>query len=247
MIEKVGKHLINNNIEYDVFLHKFDDLPVEKLLVKGSNNIFCGNDEIAYQVKRIHNNVMTLFCPSLLSGESINFDDKLNIFSFGMAHKIQINHYQTLNKILSENGIDYALRISTAFHEKVHFGDLNIISEKLGKMYEGKIQFLGFLSDDSVNYFLQKSDLFTAFFDSAFRAGNTSVYAAMMKGCSVLTNVDQYSPSWLNHNENFLDILKVKREDLAKIKLKLIGKNSREYVEQNVNWNNFINILLDER
>ena len=110
-------------------------------------------------------------------------------------------------------------------------------------MYEGKIQFLGFLSDDSVNYFLQKSDLFTAFFDSAFRAGNTSVYAAMMKGCSVLTNVAQYSPSWLNHNENFLDILKVKREDLAKIKLKLIGKNSREYVEQNVNWNNFINIL----
>jgi len=92
LIEKVGKHLINNNIEYDVFLHKFDDLPVEKLLVKGSNNIFCGNDEIAYQVKRIHNNVMTLFCPSLLSGESINFDDKLNIFSFGMAHKIQINH-----------------------------------------------------------------------------------------------------------------------------------------------------------
>ena len=161
-----------------------------------------------------------------------------------MAHKIQLKYYQALNQILSENGIDYVLRISTAFHEKVHFGDLNIISDKLGQMYQGKIQFLGFLSDDSVNYFLEKSDLFTAFFDSAFRAGNTSVYAAMMKGCSVLTNVDKYSPSWLNHNVNFLDIIKVKRDDFDKRRLKLIGKNSRKYVEKNVNWDHFVKILF---
>jgi len=247
LIEKVGRYLINNNIEYDVFLHKFDDLPVEKLLVNCANNVFCGNEEIAYQVKSIHKNVITLFCPSLLSGESIHFDDKLNIFSFGMAHKIQLKYYQALNQILSENGIDYVLRISTAFHEKVHFGDLNIISDKLGKMYRGKIQFLGFLSDDSVNYFLEKSDLFTAFFDSAFRAGNTSVYAAMMKGCSVLTNVDKYSPTWLKHNENFLDISKVKFENLNKKKLKSIGQSSRQYVEKNVNWNQLVNILSNEK
>lgn len=83
------------------------------------------------------------------------------------------------------------------------------------------------LSDDAVNYFLDKTQLFRAFFGKGARANNTSVLAAMRRGCAVLTNCDEYSPSWMKHGENILDIHRTNADDLDKIILDKIGKNAQ--------------------
>lgn len=242
-IENVNKYLLSKDIVYDIFFHSFDGLDIEYKLVKNARRVFCGNEEMKQKLLGKHNYVISAWCPALLSKETALFESQMNMFSFGMAHKIQVTYYKMLRDLLQKNNFDYALHLSTAFHEKANFGDFNAISSELTKIFSNRIQFLGFLSDETVNYFLKRSHLFIAFFDKGVRANNTSVFAAMERGCAVLTNLDQYSPGWLKHGENMLDIHYIQNNDLSMNRLGQIGNTAKEFVTKNVNWHELVYFL----
>lgn len=241
-IRGIISHLLNKKVIYDIFFHTFDGLEVEYELLEHCHQVFCGNDEINHALQGIDNRVISAWCPPLLNTKIVLHESRLNLFSFGMAHKIQIKYYKILQELLQNQG-DYSIWVSTAFHEKANFGDFNSISTLLMNVFGDKIQFLGFLSDEAVNYFLGKTQLFVAFFEKGVRANNTSVLAAMTKKCAVLTNCDEYSPSWMRHCENILNINQIHAEDLNIENLEKIGAKAQQDARNYASWNGLIKLL----
>jgi hypothetical protein len=235
-VRELCASLGKKKIAYDLFLHTFDGLEAEYELVEGCRRVFCGNKEIAHALEGLGKPVVEAWCPALVNPSAAVRESKLNLFSFGMAHKIQINHYKALHGLLESHGAEYSLWVSTAFHEKANFGDFNAISRQLSDIFDDRIQFLGFLSDEAVNYFLGKTQLFVSFFPKGVRANNTSVSAAMGRGCVVLTNCDEYSPGWIHHGVNVLDILRVRAADLEAGRLKAVGENARLDAAAHASW-----------
>ncbi len=238
-----SRDLWSRGIVYDVFFHSFDGLDMEVDLAKKARLIFCANREIHLDLQRFSKNTISAWCPALLEGDKTPDDEKLNIFSFGMAHKIQVQYYRILRDFLVKYRIGYSLKVSTAFHEKANFGDFSLISHQLIDIFSDNIQFLGFLSDDAVNFFLNRSPLFVAFFDRGVRSNNTSIFAAMERGCAVLTNCDEYSPAWMKHGENMLDIHHIGSRNLEPDQLNKIGENGRLAVRKHADWQGLVRLL----
>jgi len=245
-IKKGVNYLVRKKVAYDVFLHAFGDSRIEHYILKRSRKIFCGNKEIKTKIEKRYNYVILAWCPALIDRDLILHEEKINIFSFGIAHKIQVRFYKKVKELFDEYGLDYSLWVSTAFHEKANFGDFHSISKQLSSIFKKHIQFLGFLSDEAVNYFLNKADLFIAFFKKGLRANNTSVFAAMNRGCAVLTNLDMYSPSWIEHRINILDINQVSIKDLDKRILRKIGIRGKKDVNRYFNWQQLRDLLLKD-
>jgi len=242
-IRNAIRHLEKHDIVFDLFFHTFDHLEIEYELANNARRIFCGNSEIKYTLQGTNKEIISAWCPALLRSKDVLSESTLSIFSFGMAHKIQVKYYKIMQELLQKHNISYSLRVSTAFHEKANFGDFNSISQQLTEIFGDNIRFMGFLSDDAVNYFLNKSHLFITFFDKAVRAGNTSVYAAMERGCAVLTNCDDYSPAWMKHGENILDINHICKDDFNINQLEEIGYSGQQCVEKYANWPKLVNLF----
>ncbi len=240
-------YLVNKNIDYDLFFHTFDGLEIEYELIERCRMIYSGNSEIYHALEGIDKEVVSAWCPALITGEHVLHEASLNLFSFGMAHKLQIKYYKMLQELLSDYNIDYTLWVSTAFHEKANFGDFNSISNQLSRIFRHRIQFLGFLSDDGVNYFLDKTQLFIAFFEKGVRANNTSIFAAMNRGCAVLTNSDEYSPSWMKHGINILDIHMLQLEDLETEVLQRIGTQAKKDARKYASWDGLIKLICNQK
>jgi hypothetical protein len=219
---KIAEKLSQGDVVFDVFFHTFDGLDVEYALVESSRQVYCANNEILHALEGTDKRLIESWCPALVNSEGIVRETQLNLFSFGMAHKLQVRYYKKLHKV------DYAVWVSTAFHEKANFGDFNAVSRQLGEVFGDRIQFLGFLSDDAVNYFLKKTQVFVSFFAKGVRSNNTSVSAAMSRGCVVMTNCDEHSPSWMKHGENILDVHRTTEADLAPERLKAIARRAAE-------------------
>lgn len=240
---KFVNDIIQNELEFDLFLHTYDNLPVENKLIKKCRVVYPANAFIKEQIKKLNGSAVDVWCPALVDQDVVIHESKLNIFSFGMAHKIQVSYYRKLEKMLREFYLDYSLWISTAFHEKANFGDFDSLSNKLSGIYKDNVQFLGFLSDEAVNYFLDKTNLFVAFFEKGVRSNNTSVLAAMNRGCAILTNLDKYSPRWMEHRHNCLDINRVEPDDLDPVFLNRIGYQARLDSTKYGSWEGLIDIL----
>ncbi|QIJ72362.1 glycosyltransferase family 4 protein [Thermosulfuriphilus ammonigenes] len=243
LLSKYLNFLVAKNIEYDLFFHTFDGLDLEYELLKYSRIIYSGNLEIYSALKGINKKIISAWCPALITGDHIVRETSLNLFSFGMAHKLQLKYYKILQNFLENYNIDYVLWVSTAFHEKANFGDFDSVSNQLSKIFGFRIQFLGFLSDDAINYFLDKTQLFVAFFEKGVRANNTSIFAAMNRGCAIITNIDEYSPSWIKHSVNVLDIRLLKPENLKLDFLKKIGLQAKNDVQRYASWDKLIELF----
>lgn len=241
-IEKLFSHLKRRGIEYDLFLHTYDGLDIEGLALEKARRVFCGNAEIVNALEGFEAQVIPAFCPSLLDEVCLT-TAPLNVFSFGMAHKLQVRFHKNLRALLTKADADFTFYLSTAFHEKAGFGNFAVTSKEMEVLYGKRMQMLGFLSDSGVNYFLDKSQLFVAFFDRGVRAGNTSVYGAMERGCAVLTNMDQYSPAWMKHGLNVLDVRKTTPEELSLKRLKAIGTRGQKEVLARHSWDNLLAII----
>lgn len=236
--------LSDRAIAYDLFFHSFDSLEFEYELVEGSRQIFCGNAEIQHCFQGIDKPIVNAWCPSLMDLKKLPVQEReLNLFAFGMAHKIQVRYYKMLREFLDKHAVDYQLWVSTAFHEKANFGDFGAISAQLSGVFADRIQFMGFLSDEAVGYFLRKAHIFVTFFEKGVRANNTSVYAAMERGCAVLTNTDEYSPPWMQHQETILDIRYVTPDDFEPALLKRIGAKAQEMIATHASWDELANLI----
>lgn len=235
-INQVLKITKQKEVKLFTFFHTFNELPLEYDILELSQEIFCGNSEIKHSLSGFNKTVSDLWCPYLVDLSASLTQKDFNIFTFGMAHKMQLKHYQMLYDKLSKTSLDYSVWVSTAFHEKASFGDFHDISKQLISIFDRKIQFLGFLSDEAINYFIDQVQLFVSFFPKGVRANNTSVYVPMERNCPVLTNLDEYSPSWLIHGKNILDINHLENQQLQKDFLKKISQKSKKDVGSHISW-----------
>jgi len=230
-------------ITFSVFFHSFSDLPIEHALIKRATRIFSGNDEIYHDLKPFHVSVKKMWSPPLLRNGFINKPDPLTIFTFGMAYKIQTAYHRLFASKLKQLKKDFVLRISTGFHEKANFGTYDDIAKELEGIYGNKVHFYGFLSDEAVGYFIQRADLYINFFPKGARANNTTLYAVMERARPVITNLDEYSPSWMKSGVNIIDIRDLDKNMLDKKILDRIGKQSRIDVRKYTNWDTLVRAI----
>jgi hypothetical protein len=151
-----------------------------------------------------------LWCPSLLTPSTPRM---VNLFSFGMAHKIQVQHYATAKRLLDAAGIRYHLRVSVGIHEGTSLSDATAHFDALYELFgRDRVTILGILSDDAVAEELRRCDAVLAFFEQGVRANNTTVHAALEARRPVVTNHgphtstilrsltrDVSSPTWIDN------------------------------------------------
>ena len=163
-----------------------------------------------------------------------------------MAHKVKINYYKKLKKVLENTSKDYCIYLSTALHENTTFEDnFHDVYIKLKKIFKNKIYHLGFLSDHAVFNYLINSDYFVAFFNKGVRSNNTSIYSAFDNGIPLITNSDKFSPKFLIHNDTFIDINKINNLKVSKKKLLKITKKVQSLSINNYSYKALVNQLLN--
>jgi glycerol-3-phosphate cytidylyltransferase len=237
--------LHRRGVAYDVFFHAFDASRAERRILRRSRQVFAGNGEIAGRVRTEGADPVTLWCPSLLDGYGAIDPSAFTVFSFGMAHKLQVGYFDRLRSLLEESRRPYQVLVSTAFHEKASFGEIGAAEGRMKTAFGERAHLLGFLSDDAVRYFLARAELFCAFYPGGVRANNTTAFAALEAGVPLLTNLDDRSPQWLEHGATVLDVARAAPADFEPHELRRIGDRGRTAAEEHASWPLLLRALAD--
>jgi hypothetical protein len=113
-----------------------------------------------------------------------------------MAHKRILHHYEDLKALLEVEHPDYTLEMSTAIHEGTPWDTgLEQSIADMRAIFGDKLRVLGFLGDDAIAKEMQECDAVAVYFEPAFRANNTSGWAAIDAGKTLYTNRDEHSPT----------------------------------------------------
>lgn len=198
--------LVEPRWEWELFLHEYAELPLERRLVDGARRVHCGNHEIAARVGSLNPSHDVLWAPGNMLDEREFPAAEVSVFSFGMAHKVRTDMFRRLASMLERSGRSYAVYVSAANHETASMSDAAAVFEEMHVIFPDALYFLGNLSDVAVVDRLRTSTFFAAFFEGGVRANNSSVASAMEHGAVVITNLDAYSPPELVHLENVIDI-----------------------------------------
>jgi hypothetical protein len=226
--------------QFDLFFHAFDGIESELRLLTAAGRVYCGNEELAHDLAPMRPDIVELFCPgTILNPQRFQRTD-LSVFTFGMAHKIRVPLYRRLCDLLDATGRDCSMYVSTALHENTSFdGSFVVRFEELQSVFNGRVYFMGYLSDTAVYNHLLDSTFLAAFFDKGLRANNTTVNAAMECGCTVITNLDEHSPKGLVHMRNVIDINCCERLPDAE-HIERIGRAAREIAHGEYGWDRLI-------
>jgi hypothetical protein len=226
--------------DFELFLHAFDATEVERRLVSAAGRVYCGNRELFETLRPMRPDIQELFCPGTILNPSRFQDTDLKVFTFGMAHKIRVPLYKRLRDLLDATGKSYSVYVSTALHENTSFdGSFVVRFEELQAIFNGQVYFMGYLSDTAVFNHLMDCTYLAAFFEKGLRANNTTVNAAMECGCSVITNLDEFSPKGLVHLKNVIDINLCDRlPDAAQNER--IGLAAREIAHTHYGWDQLV-------
>lgn len=244
-LTKLDDFCDKNKNKYSIFLHGYDHTILEKKILKNSRKIFVGNSLMKRELASDDFEATSLWCPNS-NDEQIKFEKKdITLFSFGMAHKIKTDYYKKLKEILEKSNFSYSIYLSTALHENTNFEDSFFEAfEELKKIFPKKIYFLGFLSDSAVYNYMINSDYFLAFFNDGIRENNTSAYAAFEANTTLITNLDQNSPQDFIHEQNLIDINKIKTLNYSKAQQETISKNAKLMLEEKYSWEKLVNKIL---
>ncbi len=226
--------------QFELFLHAFDGTEIERRLIGASARVYCGNRELAAELRTFRPDAQELFCPgTILTPQRFQRTD-LSIFTFGMAHKIRVPLYRRLRDLLDATGKSYSVYVSTALHENTSFdGSFVVTFEELQQVFNGQVYFMGYLSDTAVFNHLLDCTYLAAFFEKGLRANNTTVNAAMECGCAVITNLDEHSPAGLVHMTNVIDINRC--TGLPDVEeTRRIGSAAREVAQSRYGWDQLV-------
>jgi hypothetical protein len=225
---------------FELFLHAFEDTEIEKRLMASAARVYCGNRELSHTLAPVRPDIVELFCPGTLLNPQRFQRTELSVFTFGMAHKIRVPLYRRLRDLLEATGRSYSVYVSTALHENTSFdGSFVVRFEELQSIFNGQVYFMGYLSDTAVFNHLVDCTFLAAFFEKGLRANNTTVNAAMECGCTVITNLDEYSPRGLVHMKNVVDINACDRlPDVEQAET--IGRAAREIAHADYGWDQLV-------
>ena len=219
-------------IRYSVVFHSFEGSETEIKFLKGAEEVMALNAQMAAEILPFRADVLTGFTVATpLPNISISTSFEIKMITFGMAHKIQSSGYIKVADLLNDSGRTSVLEISSALHEGTEFDDRFFnVGEEISEIFDGRVEFLGFLADHEVARRVKAADVMLAFFPNGARENNNSVLSAMWLGTPVITNLDSWSPSWLKHGETVFDINRLE-EFPSKGKLKEVGEFGRSATE----------------
>ncbi len=189
-----------------VYLHSWDDTPLERELVAAATRIWAGNLAVRAAVAELHDDVRDAWTPGLITDCREIPSAAITVFSFGMAHKIQTDHFLRLRELLETSGRSYVVLVSSATHATSSPREDRAVHDRMHELFPTGLYFLGTLSDLAVYNQLRHATYFASFFPGGVRANNTSVAAAMEHGGVVITNLDEFSPPSLVHMETVIDV-----------------------------------------
>ena len=219
-------------IRYSVVFHSFEGSETEIKFLKGAEEVMALNAQMAAVILPFRADVLKGFTVATpLPNISIATSFEIKMITFGMAHKIQSSGYIKVADLLNDSGRTSVLEISSALHEGTEFDDRFFnVGEEISEIFNGRVEFLGFLADHEVARRVKAADVMLAFFPYGARENNNSVLSAMWLGTPVITNLDSWSPSWLKHGETVFDINRLE-EFPSKGKLKEVGEFGRRATE----------------
>lgn len=180
---------------FSLFVHD-KPAPSDAAWAIHATTVFAANAPLARLFRRFHPDVVDAFCPSTIQGNPHRAP--LNILTFGMAHKLQLPHYQKLKSLLDASGQDYTVCLSTAVHEGSPWDAVADAGSELRAIFGDTLRELGYLADDALAKELKECSAVALFFDPALRANNTTFWAAYRSLRQfVITNLDADSPTGL--------------------------------------------------
>lgn len=176
---------------FSLFLH--GGIALDRELVPKAARVYAASSEIAKSVRRIRPDVIEAFCPSTIDGNPSR--GTYRVLTFGMAHKLALDHYRALKEQLDVEHPDYTVSLSTAVHEGSPWdGALAESVAAMRAIFGDKLRVLGYLADDALAKELQECDAVAVYFDPAVRENNTTYWAAAQAGKTIYTNRDAFSP-----------------------------------------------------
>jgi hypothetical protein len=223
-----------------VFLHEWCGLDLEERMCRQAVHIYCGNHEVAARAGAFPTS--TVWAPGLLLDCRSFEPAHISVFSFGMAHKVRTDMFRKLRELLERSGESYAVYVSNANHETATFREAQLVYEQMEQIFRRGLYFMGNLSDVAVYNYLRTTTYFAAFFRGGVRANNTSVASAMEHGAVVLTNLDAYSPPYLRHMDNVIDVEACEVLPADPLVLKRISVRAIETARER-SWNGLIEQL----
>jgi hypothetical protein len=212
----------------DCYLHDWTGSELERELVARCERVWCGNLEVRAAVESLHPRCHDAYTPGLILDQRPFVPVELEVFSFGMAHKLHTAYYRRLRDLLERSGCTYSLQVSSARHATSNHDDDNVVFEEMRALFPTRLFFLGHLSDVAIYNYVREATFFASFFPGGVRANNTSVAAAMEQGAVVITNLDRYSPKEFVHGVNVLDIERLEEIPTERIRLRRIGVAAAE-------------------
>lgn len=192
---------------YGAFLHAFEeDDELQTALVRRARPLLAGNHELAVRLRALGLDTETAWVPGLVLDTRRFRPAQISVFSFGMAHKLQVERFSRLRELLEAGSESYALYLSNANHETARIEDQEAVFAQMRRVFPTGLYFMGNLSDVAVFNHLQQATFFAAFFRDGARANNTSIASALEHGAVVITNLDEHSPPEYVHMDNMIDI-----------------------------------------
>ena len=221
--------LVSATEKYDVYLHGLESSEAEQTVIAQAGRVFTATLEMADAIRGSRNDVVSTFAPGANPSPVMKQVD-CTLLTFGMAHKIRVDGYRKLGEVLQGDVRTFRLEISTALHEGTTFSeDFFTVGKEIREVFDGNVRFLGFLADEEVSNRMRAADALVAFFPYGVRENNTTVLSAMSHGCAVITNIDEYSPSWMVHGSSVFDIDKM-TEFPSVSALEEVGRNAKQAV-----------------
>lgn len=176
---------------YDLLLHALPG-PGHQRWIVDATTAYAANDAIAREMRKYRPDVTVIACPSTIQGNPTR--GAINVLTFGMAHKIKIEHYGRLKALLDASGADYTVSVSTAIHEGSPWDETVQVGDRLRALFPSVLRVLGYLADDALAREIRDCTAAAIFYDPAFRANNTSGWAVLEAGKPLITNCDADSP-----------------------------------------------------
>lgn len=179
-------------VPYDLFLH---GVPGASLVptVTRADRVYAANVVIAEAIRSQRPDVITAWCPSTIDGDPTRA--VYRVLTFGMAHKLALQHFRKLKVDLDRDHPQYTIEFSTAVHEGSPWDEaLTRSVEAMRGIFGDHLRVLGYLADDALAKELNDCDAVAVFFEPAFRANNTTAWAVLAAGKTLYTNIDAQSP-----------------------------------------------------
>lgn len=240
-LEKLSSILKIKSDKYDLFLHDFVENAMSLELLRNAEKIFTGNEAIKSKLEKLSIESKALWSPETITNRS-EFDtdpDTVNLFTFGMAHKLSGKNHHKLQEVLEKSRRSYQLQVSTSPHEGRNFiNDCSLLKSEFFEIYKNRFQWCGYLSERFLSQVLNESDFFVAFFESGFRANNSSVIAALQFGKRVITNLDNFSPIWAVPSNGIYNLHSLSANDITK-EIKPEISSQIQNLSASLNWNEF--------